>query len=146
MYAIEINKKDQAIKEIMEYYSSESSLISIEGYELIKLFEHFEGCDISETDVLPRQTTWPKLNYYILPLTNESVPNIFNEIQSKELLHFEEGIIHIQISQNNKRVFYGCDNLHPQCTVVTGEINQEFLDKLLNEGVLSDYEELKKCT
>ncbi len=146
MYAIDIKSKDLAIRNILEYCASNHSFISIEGYERIKNFETFDGCKFEETETLPRQTTWPKLNFYILPLTEDNESVIFGEIQSKELLHHEKGIIHIQISNNNERVFYGCDNLDPDCTVATDFFQKEFLAQLLKKGIIGKYEKCKTAT
>ena len=146
MYAIDIKDKNTAVLRLMQHYASDRSLISIEGYELINSFGKFEGCDIQETETLLRQTTWPKLNFYVLPLTENNVSAIFNEIQSKELLYYEEGIIHIQIAKDNERVFYGCDFLDPDCTVASGQIQKDFLEKLLDEGIISAYEDRSTVT
>jgi len=139
MYMIDIKDKVNALKEIMDFYSSEDSYISFEGYELVDNFNHFDNIVCEATDILPRQTSWPKLNFYIIPLTTEASKKILELIKEKELLHHQEGIIHIQISKNGERVFIGCDNLDPECTWVSGGITSDYLDSLKQHGKINSY-------
>ena len=124
----------------MDFYASEGSYISIEGYELVKEFDNFAEIACEATDILPRQTRWPKLNFYIIPLTTESSKKIFQLIKEKELLHYQEGIIHLQISKNGERVFIGCDNLDPECTWASGGITSNYLNSLKQSGKINSYE------
>lgn len=140
MYKIDIKDKVNTLKAIMDFYSGEDSYISVEGYELADYFSHFGNIVCEPTDILPRQTSWPKLNFYIVPLTAENSEKLLKLIKEKELLQDHEGIVHIQISNNGERVFIGCDNLDPECTWVSGEMTPEYLNSLMQKGIIGGYE------
>lgn len=116
-------------------------LISFEGDLKNLNLDNIPGLINGEQEPLIRATSHPKLDFVILPLKDETTPLILNELNEKDhLVH--EGIIHVQIAQNNKLVFGGYDNFHKNCVVAYEDVPINLLEKLKSIGVIRSYEQI----
>ncbi len=94
----------------------------------------------TETEVLKRQTLSSELDFVIIPLTDQTVQNIWKVLSEKDhLVH--EGIIHVQIESNGNLVFGGYDNFHRQCVIAYSGVSIELLERLKEKGVIRGYEQ-----
>ena len=115
-----------------------NSHISFEGsLENLKLSD-IPGISVEETEVLKRQTTSPRLDFLVVPLSEATINEIWKELSEKDhLVH--EGIIHVQIENNGELVFGGYDNFHRECVVAYPAVPVKLLEELKENGVIRDY-------
>lgn len=113
------------------YISFEGSLANLEFY-------NWPIASYVETPVLERQTVSPELDFVVVPLTDQTLSDIWKELSKKGHLA-REGIIHVQIESNGKLVFGGYDNFHRECTVAYSGVSTALLEGLKEKGVIRDY-------
>ena len=135
---IDTRDKPGLLNAMMKAFLNKGS-ISFEG-DLSKLsFSKITGSTTSETDALKRATISPVLDFVTVPLTDETIHIIWQELTEKDHL-VNEGIIHVQIESNGKLVFGGYDNFHRECVVAYEGVPLELLESLNNSGVIRKYE------
>ena len=115
-----------------------SGHISFEGSLGALTFCTWQTSSSEETDTLKRNTMSPRLDFVVVPLTEQTVPAIWRELSDKDHL-VREGIIHVQIESQGKLVFGGYDNFHRDCTVVSADVPVELLETLKENGVIRSY-------
>ena len=132
-----INPRDKPglLLALMKELSGDAS-ISFEGWLNGLGFGKIPGAKTEETESLKRVTIDPKLDFVVLPLNKESVPEIWKIIAEKDHLTNEEGIIHVQIEKNGELVFGGYDNFHKDCVVAYAGIPIELLQVLKERGII----------
>ncbi|OQY45944.1 MAG: hypothetical protein DRR08_27095 [Candidatus Parabeggiatoa sp. nov. 2] len=117
-----------------------NSHISFEGSLGHLSFSNMPSASNTETEVLKRQTLSSELDFVIIPLTDQTVQNIWKVLSEKDhLVH--EGIIHVQIESNGNLVFGGYDNFHRQCVIAYSGVSIELLERLKEKGVIRGYEQ-----
>lgn len=114
------------------YISFEGALANLEFYD-------WPIASYVETSTLKRQTVSPELNFVVIPLTDQTLSDIWKELSKKDHLA-REGIIHVQIESDGKLVFGGYDNFHRECTVAYSGVSAAFLDGLKGKGVIRGYQ------
>jgi hypothetical protein len=124
---------------MMRILAHEHARISFEGRlsgtELAKIAD----ASLDETEVLKRNTTSPRMDFVVLPLTPGTVPEIEKAIVSKVAFKNSAGIIHVQIETNNSLAFVACDHFHKDCVWVSEAIPPTFLAELVKSQVLYSY-------
>jgi hypothetical protein len=131
--------KAMLLRQMLVALAGPDALVSIEGYSLPEVFSHLAGVQQDETAVLKRNTLLPRLEFFILPLREESLPMIIEELTSTEALDDERGFIHIQIQKAGQLAFGAYDNIHPECTAAFPPVGRELLETLVSSGAITSY-------
>lgn len=134
---IDARDKPGLLLAMMKEFTNRSN-ISFEGRLGELTFSSWPNATVEETLVLKRHTTSPRLDFVVLPLTAETVKDVWTEVSAKDhLVH--EGIIHVQIESNGMLVFGGYDNFHRQCTIAYPGVPIELLEELKRRGVIREF-------
>jgi hypothetical protein len=128
---IAIHFKNRLLLAVMKHLAGNAE-ISFEG-DLSSLGLHvLLGASTKETEILRRNTSWPRQGYVVVPLTPDTIQPIFRAIGGT----IPQGIIHIQIAKEGKLEFGAYDRFHPD-TLTFGEVfSKDFLDDLVSQGIL----------
>src|SRR4051812_33646006 len=116
---IRLNTRDKAalLDAMMQSFASPNALMSFEGHLQNTDLSKIEGASQSETPALKRATTHPKLDFVILPLSNETIPAIRKAIASK-VGFGNNGIVHVQIQSDQVLAFAAYDGFHKDTVVL----------------------------
>jgi hypothetical protein len=126
----------RACYQLMHAFAGGQSKISFEGRIAGTELLGIEGAMLEETPVLKRNTTSPRQDFIVLPLTPASFPIIEDAIKSKIAFSAGSGIIHVQIENSGRLVFAAYDEFHPDTTVVSGLLTDCELSELVSKRVL----------
>jgi len=116
------------------------------GEARISLEGDLSGCSFpsslspsgEETPALRRQTTYPRQDFVILPLTVESVRPILDVILPDN--RYLDDIIHIQIEKAGQLQFGSYDQFHHECIVgFPPGVTPELLNRLQSSGVIRSW-------
>jgi hypothetical protein len=124
---------------VMRTLAHEDARISIEGRLSHTELATIAGASLNETEVLKRNTTWPRMDFVVLPLTLGTAPEIEKAIVSKVGFKGDAGIVHVQIERQGHLAFVACDNFHEDCVWVSEAIPATFLAELVKNRVLYSY-------
>jgi len=123
----------------MRTLAHEDARISFEGRlshtELAKIV----GASFNETRVLRRNTTSPRMDFVVLPLTPGTAPEIETAIASKIAFKDYAGIVHVQIERQGHLAFVACDHFHQECVWVSEVVPANLLIELVKSRVLYSY-------
>ena len=118
-YQLRAKQRPQLLLAMMKTLARTDARISFEGNlshtELVKLSE----ASFDETQVLRRNTTSPKMDFLVSPLTPEMVSVIEKAVVSKVAFNGYAGIIHVQIESGGRLAFSACDNFQDGCVWVS---------------------------
>lgn len=95
------------------------------------------GASGDETQVLKRNTLWPKQDFVVLPLEAETVKPIMAAIGGP----VPKAILHIQVQKNGRRELGLYDNFAPMGTFFGPAVTVPFLSLLQAEGILAQWTE-----
>jgi len=90
------------------------------------------GASIEESEVLKRNTFWPKQGFVVLPLEADAVGPIIAAIGGT----IPHAVIHIQIERAGNLEFGAYDNFHSQSMFFGDAVTQSCLDSLVAGGLL----------
>jgi len=90
-----------------------------------------------ETDVLRRNTTWPKQDFVVIPLEPATIRPILDAVLPGHRCVGD--IIHIQIEQHGELQFGSYDNFDRECIVCHSGIPTTLLNKLQASGVIRSW-------
>jgi hypothetical protein len=112
--------------------------ISFEGDLSRCRLEAIPGASSVESQILRRNTTYPRQDFVLLPLEDYSIGPILSEIlpEGRIVRH----IIHVQIEKGGHLAFGAYDNFHKDCIVAYSVIPEALLAKLQNTGILRSFE------
>jgi hypothetical protein len=114
-------------------------LVSFEG-ELQELgILELPGATYDETDLLKRQTTSPRQDFVILPITPETIASLKSNLNAPGLFNNAGALYHVQIECHGRLVLGAYDNFHRECVVAYDPVPQSFLEGLVSSGVLRSY-------
>lgn len=134
---IDTRDKPGLLNAMMKAFNNKGT-ISFEGDLSQLYFDQIHGASTKETDVLKRATVRPQLDFITVPLTDETINTIWQELIRKDhLVH--EGIIHVQIESGGKMAFGGYDNFHKECVVAYEAVPLEIITSLKQNGVIREY-------
>jgi hypothetical protein len=114
-FRLHTKHKPDLLFAVMRTLAHEDARISFEGRLSHTELAKIAGASLNETDVLKRNTTWPKMDFVVLPLTPRTVPEIEKAIVSKVAFKGYAGIVHVQIEGQGRLAFVACDNFHEDC-------------------------------
>jgi hypothetical protein len=138
-YRLRAKHRPQLLLAMMTTLACMDAKISFEGHlshtELVKLPE----ASFDETRVLKRNTTWPKMDFVVLPLTAEMVSVVAKAVLSKIAFKGYTGIIHVQIEREGRLAFSACDNFHEGCVWASSAVPLALLTDLADKGILHSY-------
>jgi hypothetical protein len=95
------------------------------------------GASSDETQVLKRNTLWPKQDFVVLPLEAEMVGPIMAAVGGT----VPRGIIHIQVQKDGRLELGLYDNFAPTCMFLGSSITSTFLATLQDTGTLVHWTE-----
>jgi hypothetical protein len=90
------------------------------------------GASSGETQVLKRNTLWPKQDFVVLPLEAEMVGPIMAAVGGS----VPRGIIHIQVQKDGRLELGLYDNFAPKCMFFGPSLASTFFAALQNSGAL----------
>lgn len=99
---------------------------------------NIEWAKSDETLQVHRHTIWPKQDFLVVPVTQESLPQIINVIDS-ETAFSSDCIDHFQIELEEQIVFGSYDNLDQSCFIAYPPMLREDLDKMVESGLIASY-------
>ncbi len=139
-YHLHTKNKPELLRTMMHELAGGDTKISFEGElshtELVKI----DGATFDETGTLRRGTLAPKLDFVVLPLTQESVLAIEKAVMSKVSVNSSKGIVHVQVEKQGEMAFAAYDNFHNDCVVAFSAISVALLERLVKSKVLHSYE------
>jgi hypothetical protein len=131
--------KPELLFAVMRTLAHEDAKISFEGRLSHAKLAKISGASLNETEVLKRNTTSPRLDFVVLPLTPETVPEIEKAIVSKVAFKDYAGIVHVQIEGHGRLAFVACDHFHEDCVWASEAVPETFLAELVKNRVLYSY-------
>lgn len=120
----------------------DQGFLSLEGDLSQLCLLEFSNSSNVESGYLKRQTIEPELDFTILPLTLENISALKMHLSKPGFLGKKGMVVHVQIATHAGCVFVACDNFHPECTVVSSDVPDSFLDEQKKSGVLKDFERI----
>jgi len=96
-----------------------------------------------ETAALQRATAFPRLDFVVLPLKDDTVRPILNIVLPKN--RFMKDIVHIQIEKEGKLEFGSYDNFHHECIVCFLGVSTDLLQSLQEGGILRSWGALPRA-
>jgi hypothetical protein len=119
-----------------------AALISFEGnLDATSLFK-LNGASGDETQVLKRNTLWPKQDFVVLELEPDLVKPIIGAVGGT----VPRGILHIQIEKGNCLELGLYDNFDPKASHFGSTLTPLFFGKLEAEGILTKWVERQVST
>jgi hypothetical protein len=138
-FRLHAKHKPELLFAMMRTLAHEDSGISLEGRLLHTELTKIAGASLNETEVLKRNTTSPRVDFVVLPLTPGTAPKIEKAIASKVAFKDYAGIVHVQIERQGRLAFVACDHFHQDCVWVSEAVPATFLAELVNNRVLYSY-------
>ena len=138
-FRLHTKRKPELLFAVMRRLAHEDARISIEGRLSHTELATIAGASLNETEVLKRNTTWPGMDFVVLPLTLGTAPGIEKAIVSKVGFKGDAGIVHVQIERQGRLAFVACDNFHEDCVWVSEAVPATFLAELVKNRVLYSY-------
>lgn len=132
-----LNPRDKAglLLAMMKFFAGHSR-IALEGGVTADQFSSIPGVVTGRADPFQSEFGAPSA-MLILPLTNESIPEIERVLFASGRIVHEVGAI--QIENNGEIQFMAGDNFHHECVSVGVGVPETLLKKLLEIGVLHSY-------
>jgi hypothetical protein len=138
IYRLDTRDRPRLLTAMMRTLAGEDCKISFEGALSQTELAQIEGVAYGETGVLKRATLQPRLDFLILPLTQQKLSAIENAINSK-IAFGHSGIVHVQIERNGKIAFAAYDSFHRECVIAYSAVSIGLLQKLTETRVLRSY-------
>ena len=114
-----------------------SAFVSFEGDLSGTTLVGATGASGDETEVLKRNTLWPKQDFVVLPLEAETIGSIAAAVGGT----VPRSILHIQVEKDGRLELGLYDNFAPKGMFFGPAVTPPFISALQNEGVLSSWTE-----
>ena len=114
-------------------------LASFEGDLSLLQPAEIPGASSEETARLRRQTIEPRLDFIVIPITDQTVELLKRRLSSPGVMGNDGVVVHTQIESANELIFSACDNFHIDCTVVAASVPEEFLASLQSKGLIRSF-------
>jgi hypothetical protein len=137
-YCLDTRHRPRLLIAMMRFLAAEDSKISFEGRLSQTELARLDGVTDEETGVLKRATIQPKLDFLVLPLTQQKIAAIEKAIVYK-IAFGQSGIIHVQIERNRKVAFAAYDSFHRETVVAYSAVPIALLQELTEAKVLRNY-------
>jgi hypothetical protein len=138
-FRLHAKRKPELLFAMMRSLAHEDAKISFEGRLANTQLVTIPGVSPNETEVLKRNTTSPRLDFLVFPLTPGTVSTIERAIASKIGFRDYSGIVHVQIERREGLSFVACDQFHEDCVWVSDAVPVAFLADLVKNRVLHSY-------
>jgi hypothetical protein len=138
-FRLHTKHKPELLFALMRTLAHEDARISFEGRLSHTELANIAGASSNETEVLKRNTTSPRLDFVVLPLTPERVSEIEKAIVSKIAFNDHAGIVHVQIERLRHLAFVACDQFHEDFVWVSEAVPDTILAELVKSRVLYSY-------
>jgi hypothetical protein len=138
-FRLHTKHKPELLFAVMRTLAHEDARISFEGRLSHTGLANIAGASLNETEILKRNTTLPRLDFIVLPLTSGTVPAIEKAIVSKVAFKDYAGIVHVQIERQGRLAFVAFDHFHEDCVWVSDVVPDTFLVELVNNRILYSY-------
>ena len=121
--------------------AAEKAQMSFEGDLSQCDLARLDGVSVEATDTLPRTTTFPRLDYAVVPLT----PSNRAQLVRSELprMGLRRRVIHLQIVDAGVLWFGAYDNFHPECVVCDESVPLDLLQLLQRDGHLRSFSRIE---
>jgi hypothetical protein len=133
-YSLEVRDKPGLLIAVMRLLAGDDACISFEGDLSECNFDGVPGTSTEETPALKRATLYPRQDFIVLGLTNDSVRTVLARVVAAGGI--VNRIVHIQVEKEGALQFAAYDNFHPECIAVGPAVPKTVLDDLLSKGVL----------
>jgi hypothetical protein len=135
---LDVRDKPGALWAICDQFAGRGE-ISFEG-ELGRFdLTSIPGSVASERGLLRRATESPKLDFVVLPLTDDTIARLKTALTGSKVFGRDGAVIHVQLQSGGRLVFAAYDNFHKDCVVAEEPISLEFLQSLAERGLLRAY-------
>jgi hypothetical protein len=111
--------------------------VSFEGDLSATSLSDVAGASSDETQVLKRNTLWPKQDFVVLPLEAEMVRPIMAAVGGT----VPRGLIHVQVQKEGRLQLGLYDNFAPKCMFFGPSLTPSFMAKLQEARVLVNWTE-----
>jgi hypothetical protein len=138
IYRLETRDRPRLLVAMMRALAAEDSRISFEGALSQTELAQMAGVTFHEGGALKRGTLQPKLDFLVLPLTQQNLSALEKAVVSK-IGFGHRGIIHVQIEKNGEMAFAAYDNFDRECVVAYSAVSPALLDELTEARVLCGY-------
>lgn len=135
-YLIDVKEKVAFLKAIFLKYHFEKIFLSLEGD--FQSLDFIENISTLETSILQRQTLSPVLDFVIFPLSKQNVQKFCHDSILNPLF-LEEKIIHLQIEYDEKLLLGAYDYFHPESTILSTLVSNDFLNLLKDQKIIENY-------
>ena len=126
-----VHFKNQLLLKVMKQLAGNAE-VSFEGNLRSLNLAAVAGASTDETDLLKRNTIWPRLDFVILPLE----PDTIRSIQRVMGGTIPKSVLHIQIAKAGKLEFGAYDQFHPGALFFGEALGGDFIDALVRDGIL----------
>jgi hypothetical protein len=109
--------------------------VSFEGDLSMTSLSDVPGASNDETQVLKRNTLWPKQDFVVLPLEAEMVGPIMAAVGGT----VPRGLIHVQVQKDGRLQLGLYDNFDPNCMLLGPGLTPSFIATLQEAGVLTHW-------
>ena len=138
-FRLHTKHKQELLFAMMRMLADSDALISFEGELSNTELVNIAGATFSETRLLKRNTTSPKLDFVVLPLTTSIVSAIEKAAVSKISFKGYRGIVHVQIEKQGRLIFAAYDHFHEECVWASSDVSASVLADLVEKRVLYSY-------
>jgi hypothetical protein len=138
-YRLEVKKSVELVKAVIELFSGNAHL-SLEGQLKGKDFSFVEGIVTEPNEILKRNTLEPQQDFVILPVEVETKEVIKQKILPQ--VGLRQNVYHVLMEKEGELVFAAYDNFHPDTVLITGEVPRSWLEELLQQQVIKNFEEV----
>jgi hypothetical protein len=111
--------------------------ISFEGDLSATTVAHLAGASRDETEILKRNTLWPKQDFVVLPLEADLVNAIIAAVGGT----VPRSILHIQIEKDNCLQLGLYDNCAPEASFFGPSLTPSFFSNLESDGTVTPWTE-----
>jgi len=140
-YWLEARDKPGLLSAMMNKLAGDAH-ISFEGNLSSCNFLGVRGTTGEEVHGLKRQTSFPRLDFAVMPLDPDTVKPILQQILTGgRVVH---DVVHVQIAKHGQLVFGAYDNFHPDCIFAGPGIAETLLQELVTRGILKSFEVAKE--
>jgi len=133
-YRLEARDKPGLLTAVMRLLAGDDARISFEGDLSRCGLDGVPGTSTEETPALKRATLYPRQDFIVLGLTNDSIRTVLARVLATGGI--AKRVVHIQIEKQGTLQFGAYDNFHPECIIAGPAIPKKALDDLLSEGIL----------
>jgi hypothetical protein len=133
-YSVTVHKRRELLLAMMKELAGDAHISfegNLQGFGIL----NFPGATFEETNILKRNTIWPRQDFVVVPLEPLHVEVILNAIGGTP----NRKILHIQIEKDGRLEFSAYDNFGLDLAATGGFVRPESLDALIASGVLKSY-------